>query len=231
SPPAAGGVIRAGLLALLLVGSAAAQPIPIEPDSDPCREWQTPSRFVTFNLYMQLEDVTHTRRNKAGIWNWMHFVWRDFRPLPETALLSLQTSRRDQSVTLTSVPLIEDDFGLRRFVDQIEGMRELLIDGTPSEFETMFACSPIGYSLNSTCRLTFEVEGIIVTLSFRRTELPNWRAHKARVAKFTRCARSAARRALRADFPWTPARKAGPIGRIKASEASPCVCSCSPPFW
>ncbi|QPH52725.1 hypothetical protein [Pontivivens ytuae] len=143
------------------------------------------------------------RRNRQGIWNWMTFTLSDLLPLDEIALLIAVSQDRnastpeieDPAFTIFSYEMQGGPHGLTE-VNVPEPRRrrktDIFLDlTTENEIVGIVECSALTTVPFPSCHHDFEVEGMTVSMSYRRTEFVNWRRHHQRVEQFLTCGRTA----------------------------------------
>jgi hypothetical protein len=138
-----------------------------------------------------------SRRNKRGIWNWMHFLISDNIPLEDLAVLSAELGSAviggDNTHDLESYAPQPGPFGL------VE-IRSNAPQPTPSfrtntyvfrsedgTLSAVLSCNVPGSVMYPVCLHWFRAAGMDVQLSYRRTELPNWQALQDDVTAFAGC--------------------------------------------
>ena len=137
------------------------------------------------------------RRNKRRIWNWMDFLITDWVPLDRIAVLSAESrssviggnSARD----LDSYAPAPGPFGLAEIRSDAPQPTPSFRTNTyvfRSEDDTLSAvlsCNVPGSVMHPICLHWFRAAGMDVQLTYRRTELPNWRALQDDVTAFAGC--------------------------------------------
>lgn len=139
------------------------------------------------------------RRNKRRIWNWMDFLITDWVPLDRIAVLSAESrssviggnSARD----LDSYAPAPGPFGLAEIRSDAPQPTPSYRTNTyifRSEDDTLSAvlsCNVPGPGsvMHPICLHWFRAAGMDVQLTYRRTELPNWRALQDDVTAFLGC--------------------------------------------
>ena len=142
------------------------------------------------------------RRNAAKLpWNWMHFVVTDQLPVDKTIghKLRLPISLEDIGKPRTTpdwrdFPHAPAPYGLTRVVapDRLGGEDLFVHLDEEGGLAGWMHCSVPGLNRvrNGLCVHTTRLSGMDVLMSFRRTELPNWKIIHDNVAQFLTCATS-----------------------------------------
>lgn len=139
-------------------------------------------------------------RNKQGIWNWMHFVVGDVVSLDLEAQLAADLFA-DPRPPLSDYAPRPGPHGLTwletPFASDQEDPREdvFVHPPPPAALETVIACcSPL--DLTSCrypgCTQHFRAADLDVSVSYRKTELAQWREFQAQITAFLTCATSEA---------------------------------------
>ncbi|MEM9046635.1 MAG: hypothetical protein AAGC81_18295 [Pseudomonadota bacterium] len=136
-----------------------------------------------------------SRRIKQRVDNWMNFLLNDLLPMERLVLNRLRSEYRWTPKKGEEIPREPSRYGLFHIPPPVfarDISREILVDqptGTPN---TLLRCSlPVPKYANPQCSMIFEQDRITVLMGFSRPELPNWRQHRDRVARFLSCAISA----------------------------------------
>lgn len=129
-------------------------------------------------------------RNKAGIWDWMSFLVQSLLPLEELALISAHLSSGERRDSIDNYELILNDFGMKRldYKVRIRSFETYIIENPVGQISDVFKCSPIGSVPFPICIHHFEYNDITVKVSYRRTELSEWRDTRAKLEQFLSCA-------------------------------------------
>ena len=125
------------------------------------------------------------RRNKRGIWNWMHFTIGDKIPLDRLAVLYAELgsaviggdNSRDLARIRSDAPQPTPSFRTNTYISRSA-------DGT---LAAVLSCNVPGSVMNPVCEHYFRSAGMDVKLTYRRTELPNWQALQDDVTAFLGC--------------------------------------------
>ena len=152
---------------------------------------------VEIGSFLPVTRAETGRRNKRGIWNWMHFVISDKIPLDKLAVLSAELGSAviggDNTRDLESYAPQPGPFGLAEIrSDAPQPTRSFRTntyisrsaDGTLS---AVLSCNVPGSVMNPVCQHWFRAAGMDIELSYRRTELPNWLALQEDVNAFAGC--------------------------------------------
>lgn len=140
------------------------------------------------------------RRNKRGIWNWMHFTIGDKIPLEEIAEYSVEKDVNTLGLapTFLDLPRLAGPFGLLA-LGRGDGLplpphqREVFVSLLPNgEIASVLTCDTPQSANYPVCQHWFRAAGMDVKLTYRRTELPNWRALQDDVTAFAQCLTRAA---------------------------------------
>ena len=142
------------------------------------------------------------RRNAAGLpWDWMNFLVNDQLPLDQTIGLQLTLPITYADIGKPrSVPDVHDfpnepgPYGLIRVVapDRLGGEDLFVQYDDEQNLTTWILCQVqgINFTKNELCSLETRLSGMDVSMSFRRTELANWKIIYRNVAQFLTCATS-----------------------------------------
>ena len=135
------------------------------------------------------------RRNRQGIWNWMHFVVADLVPLPQIAAIAAEPFVIPNP-PVTSYAMRPGEHGLTWLdtpfaSDKAEAREDVFID--PADYGSMATVIECDSTLdrmsrNPRCQQNFRAAGLDLQLSYRRTELARWREFQAQVTAFLTCA-------------------------------------------
>ena len=157
---------------------------------------------VEIGSFTPVSRAEAVRRNKRGIWNWMHFVITDWVPLDRLAVLSAESrsaviggnSTRD----LDSYEPQPGPFGLTEIRSDAPQPTPHFRSNTyisrsnDGTLSAVLSCNVPGSVMNPICLHWFRAAGMDVELSYRRTELPNWQALQDDVTAFAQCLTRAA---------------------------------------
>lgn len=153
---------------------------------------------VEIGTFFPVSRAETGRRNRQDIWNWMTFLIGDKLPLEDLAVLSAESRSGvfggNQDRILDSYKLLAGPFSLAEI--RSDGLPPTppfrtntyiarLDDGTLS---AVLSCNAQGSVAFPGCLHWFRAAGMDVQLSYRRVELPNWRALQHDVTTFLTCA-------------------------------------------
>ncbi len=138
------------------------------------------------------------RRNKEGIWNWITFVVKDVLPLERLAVLSAESWSAviggDQARRLESYAPSPGPFGLAEIRSDAPQptsdfrTNTFIAQSNDGVLAAVLSCNALGSFPFPGCQHWFRAAGMDVELSYRRTELPNWKALQEDVTTFLICA-------------------------------------------
>lgn len=161
---------------------------------------------VTVPEFEPIRRAEEARRNREGLpWDWMHSLVNDQLPPDETlglhvrVPLSVETILADPELEnpipdWRDLPAGPGPFGLTRLEQQsrLRGGDFLFHLDEEGDLAGWMRCSvrEVRYTQNERSQHVTRLSGLDVSVSFRRTELPNWRTIHDNVARFLTCATS-----------------------------------------
>jgi len=133
-----------------------------------------------------------SRRNRAGIWNWMYILVNDVLPLEEIAKIALGVRINDRDKPLELDRSAPAPYGLRELAKIRDYPdRDVFMElGPDRKVLTVISCSedePPSVPFPG-CSIYFRASDMDVKLTFRRTELYRWQELTSKVETFLACA-------------------------------------------
>lgn len=133
-----------------------------------------------------------SRRNKAGIWDWMYFIFQNSVSLEEIVLNGVYVASGERRDSIDDYQILTSNFGLDKlsYKPRLRGKESYVVRLPDGQISDVFRCSQVGQVPFPGCSHFFEYEDISVQVGYRRTELSNWRGTRAKLEQFLECATS-----------------------------------------
>jgi|LGOV01.1.fsa_nt_gb hypothetical protein len=130
------------------------------------------------------------RRNKEGIWDWMHFLFQSSVSLEQIALNNAYVSTGERRDSIGDYQILTSDFGLDKlsYKLRLRGKESYIVKLPDGQISDVFRCSQVGQVPFPGCSHFFEYEDISVKVTYRRTELFGWRGIRTNLEQFLTCA-------------------------------------------
>jgi hypothetical protein len=153
---------------------------------------------VEIGSFLPVTRPQTAERNKKGIRNWFTFLVSDYIPMDKLAPLQAELSIRggDYDRPLADYERMPGPFGLQEIRSPSVQSKHKFDKNIYLDFDvngkltTVLNCRAPGTVLVPGCDQFFEAAGLDVEMSFRRTELVNWKRLQTDVTRFLTCATS-----------------------------------------
>lgn len=150
-----------------------------------------------------------SERNKRDVWNWMTFLVSDLISLEEIAAIKVYLNRAlpERPLSVEGLEAITEysetnrlpidkfaqspgPFGLSEvaFGRKARGKQVFLYYWADGSLSDVLECGVPGVANSPGCIQYFEIDNISVKMSYKLTELQNWRQNSDRVKAFIKCA-------------------------------------------